>query len=111
MWDNRNVGKVASEYAAQDLGKEDATLAFIFQPSSTKFYGNGGKVPQVGERRELKFDILTTAKYAFNLAKQRGYLPQTEWEDIYIGSMNFGFEVTGIYNVGVQIDTVGIYYK
>ena len=68
-------------------------------------------MPTVGEQAKIEFDLLPTAKSAFDLAKQRGYLPQTAWEDIYIGSMNFGWEVTGIYNVGVQIDTVGIYYK
>ncbi len=110
LWDNRYSGAVCPEYAAQDLGKEDATKAFIYQPSSTVFFEKK-RMPIVGEQAKIEFDLLPTAKSAFDLAKQRGYLPQTAWEDIYIGSMNFGWEVTGIYNVGVQIDTVGIYYK
>ena len=110
LWDNRNAGKASAEYAAQDLGKEDATLAFIYQPSSEKFT-RSGLIPQVGEEESIRFDIMETAKYAFALAKDRGYLTDTLWEDIYIGSMNFGFEVTGTYNAAVQIDTVGVYYK
>lgn len=110
LWDNRHNGEVCPEYAAQDLGKEDATLAFIYQPSSKVFFKEK-RMPFVGEKVTMNFDFLSTAKSAFHLAKERGYLPQTAWEDIYIGSMNFGWEVTGIYNVGVQIDTVGIYYK
>lgn len=110
LWDNRNVGKVSAEYAAQDLGKEDATLAFIYQPSSKKFTKTG-IIPQVGEKESIRFDILQTAQYAYELARSRGYLPDTNWDDIYIGSMNFGFEITGTYNAAVQIDTVGIYYK
>ncbi len=110
LWDNRHSGGVCPEYAAQDLGKEDATKAFIYQPASTVFFGEK-RMPTVGEQTKIEFDFLPTAKQAFELAKSRGYLPQTTWEDVYIGSMNFGWEVTGIYNVGVQIDTVGIYYK
>ena len=110
LWDNRHSGGVCPEYAAQDLGKEDATLAFIYQPSSRVFFKEK-RMPFVGEKVTMDFDFLSTAKSAFLLAKERGYLPQTVWEDVYIGSMNFGWEVTGIYNVGVQIDTVGIYYK
>lgn len=110
LWDNRHNGGVCPQYAAQDLGKEDATLAFIYQPASTVFFTEK-RMPFVGEKVTMKFDFLSTAKSAFELAKERGYLPQTTWEDVYIGSMNFGWEVTGIYNVGVQIDTVGIYYK
>lgn len=110
LWDNRNVGKVSAEYAAQDLGKEDATLAFIYQPSSDKFLETG-LIPQVGETGKVNFDVLETAKHAYEVARERGYLPDTAWEDIYIGSMNFGFEITGTYNAAVQIDTVGVYYK
>ena len=110
LWDNRHSGGVCPEYAAQDLGKEDATKAFIYQPASTVFFDEK-RMPTVGEQTKIEFDFLPLAKQAFELAKSRGYLPQTTWEDIYIGSMNFGWEVTGIYNVGVQIDTVGIYYK
>ncbi len=110
LWDNRHSGGVSPEYAAQDLGKEDATKAFIYQPASTVFFEEK-RMPTVGEQTKIEFDFLSLAKQSFNLAKSRGYLPQTNWEDIYIGSMNFGWEVTGIYNVGVQIDTVGIYHK
>ncbi|MBQ7924148.1 MAG: hypothetical protein IJ329_02455 [Clostridia bacterium] len=110
LWDNRKDGGVSPEYAAQDLGKEDSTKAFIYQPSSEKIFAEK-KMPRVGEKRELAFSVLATTKYAFELAKARGYLPDTSWEDIYIGSMNFGFENTGIYNTAVQIDTVGVYYK
>ena len=110
LWDNRNAGYISSEYAAQDLGKEDATKAFIYQPSSTAFLKDGC-IPDVGVKGEVAFKALETARYAFDLAKSRGYLPDTTWEDIYIGSMNFGFENTGTYNSAAQIDTVGVYYK
>lgn len=110
LWDNRISGAPFGGYAAEDAGKEDATHAFIYQPSSALVHPNG-KCPVVNEYRTVDFHLLDAAKAAFNTAKERGYLGDTLWEDIYIGGMNFGFEVTGTYNVAAQIDSVGVYYK
>ena len=110
LWDNRISGASFGGYAAEDAGKEDATHAFIYQPASSVVHPNG-KCPVVGEHRTVDFHLLDAARTAFETAKARGYLGDTTWEDLYIGGMNFGFEVTGTYNVAVQIDSVGVYYK
>ena len=110
LWDNRLSGAASGGYAAEDAGKDDATHAFIYQPASSIVHPNG-KCPVVNEERVVDFHLLEAARTAFNTAKERGYLGNTEWEDLYIGGMNFGFEVTGTYNVAVQIDSVGVYYK
>ena len=110
LWDNRMGGQTHGGYAAQDGGKEDATNAFIYQPDSNVAF-DGQKIPVVGENRKMNFHLLDSAKAAFNLAKQRGYLGDTTWEDLYIGSMNFGFENTGTYNTAAEITSVGVYYK
>ncbi len=110
LWDNRISGASFGGYAAEDAGKEDATHAFIYQPASALVHSNG-KCPVVNEYRTVDFHLLDVAKTAFETAKARGYLGDTAWEDLYIGGMNFGFEVTGTYNVAVQIDSVGVYYK
>ena len=110
LWDNRISGASFGGYAAEDAGKEDATHAFIYQPSSAIVHPDG-KCPVVNEYRTVDFHLMEAAKTAFNTAKDRGYLGDTTWEDLYIGGMNFGFEVTGTYNVAVQIDSVGVYYK
>ena len=110
LWDNRISGAVFGGYAAEDAGKEDATHAFIYQPSSEIVHSDG-KCPVVNEYRTVDFHLLEAARAAFNTAKERGYLGNTEWEDLYIGGMNFGFEVTGTYNVAAKIDSVGVYYK
>ncbi len=110
LWDNRNSGAAFGGFAAEDAGKEDATHAFIYQPSSALVHPNG-KCPVVNEYRTVDFHLLDVAKTAFETAKARGYLGDTTWEDLYIGGMNFGFEVTGTYNVATQIDSVGVYYK
>lgn len=110
LWDNRISGATFGGYAAEDTGKEDATHAFIYQPSSALVHPNG-KCPVVGEYRTVDFHLLDVAETAFSTAKEKGYLGDTTWEDIYIGGMNFGWEVTGTYNVAAQIDSVGVYYK
>ena len=110
LWDNRISGAASSGFAAEDAGKDDATHAFIYQPSSAVVHTNG-KCPAVNEYRTVDFHLLEAARQAFNMAKERGYLGDTAWEDLYIGGMNFGWEVTGTYNVAVQIDSVGVYYK
>lgn len=110
LWDNRSSGAVSNGFAAEDAGKEDATHSFIYQPSSMIVHSDG-KCPVVGQKRTVDFHMLEVVRTAFNTAKSRGYLGDTEWDDLYIGGMNFGFEVTGTYNVATQIDSVGIYYK
>ena len=110
LWDNRISGISFGGYAAEDAGKADATHAFIYQPASSIIFSNG-KCPNVNEYKTVEFHLLDAIRTAFNTAKDRGYLGDTAWEDLYIGGMNFGFEVTGTYNVAVQIDSVGIYYK
>ena len=110
LWDNRISGEAFGGYAAEDAGKEDATHAFIYQPSSAIVHPDG-KCPEVNEYRTVDFHLIEAARAAFQTAKDRGYLGDTEWEDLYIGGMNFGFEVTGTYNVAAQIDSVGVYYK
>lgn len=110
LWDNRISGTASNGFAAEDAGKDDATHAFIYQPPSSVVHTNG-KCPTVNEYKTVDFHLLEVAKTAFNTAKDRGYLGDTQWEDLYIGGMNFGFEVTGTYNVAVKIDSVGVYYK
>lgn len=110
LWDNRSSGAVSNGFAAEDAGKEDATHSFIYQPSSTLVHSDG-KCPVVGQKKTVDFHMLESVRTAFDTAKSRGYLGDTEWEDLYIGGMNFGFEVTGTYNVATQIDSVGVYYK
>ena len=36
------------------------------------------------------------------------YFQDTTWEDLYIGSTNFGFEVTGSYDIRVEISNLGL---
>lgn len=109
LFDSRMGGKASSEYASQDGGKENNTGAFIYQPGSEKYKENG-KISAIGEETEIRFNIIDVAKYAYNLAISRGYLGTTKFEDIYIGSTNFGFEVPGTFDIDATISKIELLY-
>lgn len=108
LWDNRSAGKKTNLYAQLDGG----TSSFIYNPSSQFYYmDNDGYLPQVNQKITASMDVMMVAKSAYNLAIQRGFLGTTQFEDLYVGGMNFGFEVPGTYNIGVRFDDIGVYYK
>lgn len=108
LWDNRSAGKTTSLYAQLDGG----TSSFIYNPSSMYYYqNNGGKLPIPNQKITATMEVMQVAKSAYNLAIQRGFLGETQFDDLYVGGMNFGFEVPGTYNIGVQFDDIGVYYK
>jgi len=110
LWDNRYENIEKPLFAAEDGGKEANTGAFIYSPESNLYY-NGNKMPSALTDVNVDFDIMNIAKTAYNLAIERGYLGTTTFEDLYIGSMNFGFEVPGTYNVASTINNFNIFYK
>lgn len=107
LWDNRSVGKQTAVYSAHDKGTD--TLIYSMASSDYLKY-NGGVIPDVNEKAKAKVDILNIVTNAFNNAKDKGYLANTNFEDLAIGGTNFGFEMPGTYNIGVKIDDLGVYY-
>lgn len=108
LWDNRSAGQVTNLYAQLDGG----TSSFIYNPSSRLYYAdNNFRLPEVNQKITASLDISDIARSAYNLAIQRGFLGTTQYEDLYVGGMNFGFEVPGTYNIGVEWDDIGVYYK
>ena len=107
LWDNRSVGKQTAVYSAHDKGTD--TLIYSMASSDYLKY-NGGVIPNVNEKAKAKVDILNIVTNAFNNAKDKGYLANTNFEDLAIGGTNFGFEMPGTYNIGVKIDDLGVYY-
>lgn len=110
LFDNRTAGTVSDGFAAQDGGKEQNTGAFIYQPSSA-VWSDDGRVPSAGEQKAVRFDFADEARAAYELAVERNFLGSTRFEDLYIGSTNLGFEVTGTYNIAVKIDELGIVWR
>jgi len=88
-----------SEYAAQDLGKDDATKKFIQSVSSNQiFKGSLHDKEWVSISKDI-YPLLTAA---FLKAQKRGYLKGTTIHDLGIGSVNLGWEVPGTFNSAIQ---------
>lgn len=110
LYDNRLAGTVNDLFAAEDGGKEENTGAFIYQPSSSE-WSETGLVPDIKQATEVRFDLLKAARSAYDLAIERNYLGSTKFDDLYIGATNFGFEVTGTYNVSADFSNLGIIWE
>ncbi|MCF3111303.1 hypothetical protein LL912_21125 [Niabella sp. CC-SYL272] len=91
--------KTIQRFAAQDLGKSDASGKFIYSMGSMDFM-NGSF--HSGQWITVEKDILPMMKNAVELAKQRGYLNGSAFEDLGLSSMNLGWEVPGTLDVGFE---------
>lgn len=82
-------------YAEQDLGKDDATKKFIYSVSSSDIFdGNLHENNTIN----ISSNIYPHIQKGFETAKQRGYLPETTFNDLSVTSMNVGWEVPGIFD-------------
>ncbi|MBE7079266.1 MAG: hypothetical protein E7380_05350 [Clostridiales bacterium] len=109
LFDNADVGESTTTFYRGDDDTEHNTGMLICL-AGAQSWSPTRKIPGVGETVSVNYDILTEAKAAFDYAKGKGWFSSSSWSDIYIGSTNFGFEIPGTYNIGVQIDEVGLYY-
>ena len=109
LFDNRFPG---TEYERTNKTADNSDQ-FIYQPGTTD-WSPTGKMAEVGVTMSIDYDILEVAKIAYNEATKWSRWDQvfssTTWEDLYIGSMNFGIEIPGTYDISVDIDKVGIAY-
>ena len=98
-------------YAAKDGGgKPVSTGMFIYQPSMRELLGANGKT-EVGKQINSEINILPHLKEAFRLAQERNFLTNTNWDDLYIMSTNYGWEVPGTYDVAIEISNANVKYK
>lgn len=93
------------EYAEQDLGKADATRKFILNVAAKDLF--------TGSLQDKKWVIIKKDIYpmilnAFKKAQERGFLKDTQLSDLGIGSMNFGWEVPGTFDCGLQFKKLGL---
>lgn len=102
LYDNRK--DFPAFYAALDNG----TSAFIYQPDAHKIRS---EAVEIGKIISIDFPLLDYAKSAFELARERNFMKNTQWSDIRIGSMNTGFEIPGTYDIAVTIYNMSIKYK
>lgn len=98
--------EIIPAYASQDSGKEINTGAFIYQPISSTFC----KYPtKIGEPQVIDYDLIPRIQDALDAAKQAGFLVNTVWEDLSLSGGNFGVEVTGTYDIAVDITKLDLW--
>lgn len=106
LWDNRSAGKACDMYRAHDAG----TDTLIYSLASADVFVNK-KIPNIGVRTTAKVDIIDIVRDVYNYSQANGYLSNTEFEDLYIGGTNFGYEIPGTFNIGSTIHAINVFYK
>lgn len=93
-------------YEAVDSGKADATAKYIINIDPKEYIN---KKTEVGDNFKFSGDILPRIKKAFSIAKNKGYLKSSEFEDMQLLSTNFGIEDTGTFDGAIKINNIDIY--
>lgn len=90
-------------YQAKDGGKEENTGKFINCVDSQEFLE---RPVVIGERYRIQIESLERIRKAFYIAKERGFLCNSNWEDMCLSSTNIGFEITGTFDASVIINQI-----
>lgn len=95
-----------------DGGKADATGKFIYAPTGAELFGeeSGGKV-ETGKTYHVRLNLKEYMKNAFDLAKEKGALQNSEWENMAVNGFNIGWEVSNVSKVGVKIANMSLRSK
>lgn len=93
------------EFMAMDGGKEDATKKFIYIVDSHKYLD---KPININDQVNISFEVLDLIKKGFGEAKKRGFLAETEFEDLGFNETNIGFEIPGTFDIGVKINEISL---
>jgi len=97
FYDNRN--ELIPLYAAQDIGKGDATGKFIYSIGSTDLMSG---TFHDKNWHNIEKDIYPHILKALELAKKRGYLTGSFLEEFQLSGMNLGWEVPGTFDVDFE---------
>jgi len=88
----------------------NTTGKFIYMPDMREVLGEGNSTG-IGKTKSFYYEINKQLEKAFNTAKENGFLKDTNWQDLYIGHTNIGWEVTGSFDVQATISNLGIIVK
>jgi len=94
-------------YANKDI---NTTGKFIYMPDMKEVLGEQNKTV-IGQLKLVQIPIKEYLKKAFELAKESGFLKETNWEDLYIGHTNIGWEVPGSFDVASTLLDMAILRK
>lgn len=93
------------EFMAEDGGKEDATRKFIYIVDSHNYLN---KPIKIMDQVDISFEVLDLIKQGFWEAKNRGFLKETNFEDLGFNSTNIGFEIPGTFDIGLRINKISL---
>ena len=91
-----------------DGGKADSTGKFIYAPKGRDLFPESGGKVEVGTTYHVKLDLKQYIKEAFELAKTKGALAESEWKNMAINGFNIGWEVSNLAKVGVKIENMSL---
>jgi len=92
-------------YMAEDIGKDDASGKYIYMLSSTEVIDRSMHDKQwVSVRRNILDDLTAS----FKKAQEKGYLKNSSLADMYVTSLNIGWENTATINSGVLFRNLDI---
>ena len=86
------------DYAAQDFAMPNGS--FIYTLGSKRYFD----IPvEIGKRRKIRHNILNDISEALETAHKRGFMTNTTIDDVVLDGTNIGWEVPGVYDVGVTL--------
>lgn len=91
-----------------DGGKGDSTGKFIYAPTGEELFPTDGGKVEIGKTYHVKLDLKEYMKAAFELAKSKGALPESEWKNMAVNGFNIGWEVSNLAKVGVKIENMSL---
>ena len=91
-----------------DSGKADATGKFIYAPTGTELFGESGGRVEIGTTYHVALDLKAYMKQAFDIAKSKGALADSEWKNMRVNEFNIGWEVSNLAKVGVEISNLAL---
>ncbi|HUR45552.1 MAG TPA: hypothetical protein VMZ27_06680 [Candidatus Saccharimonadales bacterium] len=101
IYDNRH--RFPAEFKARDFG---GTSKFIFTPGGRVFTSDSA---QDGGIVRIHKDLLPLFKESLQTAWERGFLKDSkDIADYYIGGMNMGWEVPGLFDVDLQVRNLSL---
>lgn len=86
-----------------DTGKGDATYKYIYQPDTTNILD---EPITLNETRHLRLDLKEGIIRGLMYAKNAGYLPNSNINNLYLASFNTGWEVPGTFDVAMEMSNL-----
>lgn len=96
------------EHKAVDAGKSDATSKYIYAVDGKRLWRS--KI-RFGRWEKFNMDVLPLMKEALEDAFKKGWLKNSDLEDIVISTMNTGWEMPGPFNAIAEYKNLSAKYE